>query len=82
MRPEDQENYEDIIQMFAALSQYEVRFQQIERSIAKNTMLLDRVDRVVLAIKEQIAELRKTFEDLCPCNTCSEPCDEKKTKNV
>ena len=77
MRPEDQENYEDIIQMFAALSQYEVRFQQIERSIAKNTMLLDRVDRLVLAIHEKIAEVRKMFEDLCPCNTCSEACDEK-----
>ena len=68
--------------MFAALSQYEVRFQQIERSIAKNTMLLDRVDRLVLAINEKITELRKMFEDLCPCNTCSQVCDEKKSKNV
>jgi len=68
--------------MFAALSQYEVRFQHIERSIAENTMILDRVDRCVLELRNRIIELRKVLEDLCPCNICVEACEEKKEENV
>ncbi len=43
--------------MFAALSQYEQRFQNLERVMTRNALLLEQVDRSLERMENQIRDL-------------------------
>ena len=65
--------------MFAALSQYEARFQRIERMITEHQVLLELIERDVRLIKSAVCEFEKILNRVdarltggCEC------CEEKR----
>ena len=63
--------------MFAALSQYEQRFQNIERIISRNAQLLERMDRDSVAGAGVIRELRRILTVLESLENLKENDEEK-----
>ncbi len=63
--------------MFAALSQYEQRFQNIERIISRNAQLLERMDRDSVAGSAVIRELRRILTVLESLEKIKEKDEEK-----